>query len=127
MASLNPKQRRFVAEYLKDQNGTQAAIRAGYSKKTANEQASQLLAKLNIRKLVDEKLSKIEADGIADRKERQRFWTETMKDVGIEMPHRLKGSELLGRSQGDFVERIEHNVSEDLRSLVMKSLKDAHS
>jgi terminase small subunit-like protein len=32
---VNAKQRRFVAEYLKDQNGTQAAIRTGYSPKTA--------------------------------------------------------------------------------------------
>ena len=33
--SLNPRQRQFVAEYLVDKNATQAAIRAGYSKKTA--------------------------------------------------------------------------------------------
>jgi phage terminase small subunit len=45
---LTPKQQRFCQEYLIDLNGTQAAIRAGYSKKTANEQSSQLLAKLNI-------------------------------------------------------------------------------
>lgn len=45
---LTPKQQLFVDEYLKDRNGTQAAIRAGYSKKTANEQAAQLLAKLSI-------------------------------------------------------------------------------
>lgn len=42
---LTPKQARFVEEYLLDLNGTQAAIRAGYSAKFANRQASQLLAK----------------------------------------------------------------------------------
>jgi phage terminase small subunit len=47
-SKLTPKQKKFCQEYLIDLNGTQAAIRAGYSKKTANEQASQLLAKLNI-------------------------------------------------------------------------------
>lgn len=47
--ALNPKQERFVREYLVDMNGTQAAIRAGYSPKTANVQASDLLAKPNIR------------------------------------------------------------------------------
>jgi len=57
---LPPKIRRFVAEYLKDQNGTQAAIRAGYSKKTANEQAAQLLAKLSVREAVDAELAKIQ-------------------------------------------------------------------
>lgn len=48
MAGLTPKQADFVREYLIDLNGTQAAIRAGYSPKTANEQSSQLLAKLHI-------------------------------------------------------------------------------
>lgn len=41
---LNPRQARFVAEYLLDLNATQAAIRAGYSPETANQQASRLLA-----------------------------------------------------------------------------------
>lgn len=44
MAPLTPKQQRFVSEYLKDQNGTQAAIRTGYSAKTAKQQGSRLLA-----------------------------------------------------------------------------------
>lgn len=50
--SLNKRQQRFVEEYLVDLNGTQAAIRAGYSPKTANEQAAQLLAKLSIQEAV---------------------------------------------------------------------------
>ncbi len=48
MAKLTDKQRRFVEEYLIDLNATQAAIRAGYSVKTAKEIAAQNLTKLNI-------------------------------------------------------------------------------
>lgn len=48
MAKLTDKQRRFVEEYLIDLNATQAAIRAGYSVKTAKEIAAQNLSKLNI-------------------------------------------------------------------------------
>lgn len=48
MAKLTPKQQRFVEEYLIDLNGTQAAIRAGYSQKTANQIAAEYLAKPNI-------------------------------------------------------------------------------
>lgn len=58
----NPKHARvfrFIDEYPIDLNGTQAAIRAGYSAKTAHEQAAQLLANLSIRKLVDAKLAEI--------------------------------------------------------------------
>ena len=47
-AGLSPKQQRFVEEYLIDLNATQAAIRAGYSAKTAHVQASQHLRKLKI-------------------------------------------------------------------------------
>jgi phage terminase small subunit len=47
VALMTPKQERFVQEYLIDLNATQAAIRAGYSAKTANEQGTQLLAKLS--------------------------------------------------------------------------------
>ncbi len=61
MKAMSPKHRRFVAEYLKDQNGTQAAIRAGYSPRTANEQACDLLAKPSIRAAVDKKLAEITA------------------------------------------------------------------
>ena len=45
---LTVKQKRFVDEYLVDFNATQAALRAGYSKKTANTIAAQNLAKLSI-------------------------------------------------------------------------------
>ena len=46
--TLTPRQARFVAEYLIDLNATQAAIRAGYSQRTANEQGCRLLAKSNV-------------------------------------------------------------------------------
>lgn len=56
---LSPKERRFVAEYLKDQNATGAAKRAGYSAKTAQQQGSRLLLKVVVRNAVDAELAKI--------------------------------------------------------------------
>ncbi len=56
--ALNPKQARFVAEYLKDCNATQAAIRAGYSAKTAEQQGSRLLGFAEVRKAVDEAMQR---------------------------------------------------------------------
>jgi len=47
--ALEPRQIRFCEEYVVDHNGTQAAIRAGYSKKTANEQAARLLANVSVK------------------------------------------------------------------------------
>ena len=49
---MNERQQRFCDEYLIDYNGTQAAIRAGYSPRTANEQASRLLTDVSIRDYV---------------------------------------------------------------------------
>ncbi|EHS3846832.1 TPA: terminase small subunit [Escherichia coli] len=65
MAKLTDKQELFAREYLKDLNATQAAIRAGYSEKTANEQASRLLANVNVQNFVAElKAARIEQTGI---------------------------------------------------------------
>ena len=50
---LTPKRQKFVEEYCVDFNGTQAAIRAGYSPRTANEQACALLAIPSVKKAVE--------------------------------------------------------------------------
>ena len=50
---MTPKQEAFVREYLVDLNATQAAIRAGYSAKTAEWQGPQLLGKTHVREAVD--------------------------------------------------------------------------
>lgn len=47
--ALTPKQRRFVEQYLVDLNATQAAIRAGYSAKTANREGARQLSKVDVR------------------------------------------------------------------------------
>lgn len=57
---LTPKQQKFVAEYLIDLNATQAAIRAGYSAKTAKEQAARLLTNANIAAELEKRRGKIE-------------------------------------------------------------------
>ena len=56
---LTPRQQRFVDEYLIDLNATQAAIRAGYSPKTAQSQSSRLLSNVMVRAAI--------IDGMAER------------------------------------------------------------
>lgn len=55
---LTPKQEQFVREYLIDLNATQAAIRAGYSKRTANEQGARLLVNASVAEAIREAMSK---------------------------------------------------------------------
>lgn len=54
--ALTKKQRRFVDEYLIDLNATQAAIRAGYSPKTAQEQSSRLLSNVMVQAAIAERM-----------------------------------------------------------------------
>ena len=57
MSEQTPKQARFVDEYLIDLNATQAAIRAGYSAKTANREGARLLSNVDIRSSIETKRS----------------------------------------------------------------------
>ena len=71
---LNEKQKQFCEEYIIDLNGTQAAIRAGYSEKTANRIASELLTKLDIQEYICELKKK--------RSERVKYsQDELMRDI----------------------------------------------
>jgi phage terminase small subunit len=60
MPSLTKRQERFIKEYLIDSNGTQAAIRAGYSESNARQQASYLLTKPNILMIITERKKELE-------------------------------------------------------------------
>jgi phage terminase small subunit len=59
---LTPKQRRFALEYLVDANATAAAVRAGYSQRSAYSQAHDLLKKPEVRALVDSVMQRVEEE-----------------------------------------------------------------
>lgn len=73
MSELTTKQQRFVEEYLKDLNATQAAIRAGYSKKGADTTGPRLLddprviAAIDARKIERSERTEIDADWVLKR------------------------------------------------------------
>ena len=110
---MTGKQLKFISEYTKDFNATQAAIRAGYSPKTAYSIGQELLKKAEIQQAMQE----ITDNFIADRNERLKFWTQIMRDDTEDMKHRLKASELLGKAQSDFTEKIEANQNVKVNTL----------
>lgn len=57
---LTEKQKKFVDEYLIDLNATQAAIRAGYSEKTADVQASRLLVNVKVQEYLQQKQKELQ-------------------------------------------------------------------
>ena len=76
---LSAKRQRFIDEYCIDFNGTQAAIRAGYSIRTANEQAARLLATVSVKRALEEKRaemaesSKLKTSDVIDELRRIAF------------------------------------------------------
>jgi phage terminase small subunit len=101
---LTTKQKIFVECY--SGNATEAALKAGYSKKTAAFIGAENLRKPQIIEAISSREKKISSVRIADRQERQSFWTSVLRDSEEDMKNRLKAAELLGRSEGDFLDRI---------------------
>lgn len=111
---LTDKQARFCEEYLIDLNATQAAIRAGYSEKTAREQAAQNLSKLNIQeKIAELKAERSKRTEITQDSVIQELAAVARAEIkGVRAVDKLKALELLGKHLGMFVERYEVNAAE---------------
>ena len=77
--ALTEKQKRFCDEYLVDLNATQAAIRAGYSKKTAKQIAQQNLTKLDIQEYIKKRMAEKEDALIAKQDEVLQTLTRVLR------------------------------------------------
>ncbi|HCF82628.1 MAG TPA: terminase small subunit [Ruminococcaceae bacterium] len=127
---MNAKQKKFCDEYLVDCNAAQAAIRAGYSPKTAKQIGQENLTKPDLRAYIDEQLLRLHNDRTADAAEVMEYLTAVMRGestahvvvvegIGegcseakvIQKPpdekERLKAAELLGKRFGLFTEKID--------------------
>lgn len=89
MSKLNAKQQRFAEQYLIDLNASQAAIRAGYSPKTANEQGSRLLTNVKVQELIQAEREKLSvATGISQKAVLDRLWAIAMANPNEIVKHR---------------------------------------
>ena len=106
---LTTKQKAFVAAYRG--NAAEAARIAGYSPKWADRQAHTLMEKNGeIAAAIREREEKRVNSLILSREERQIFWSNVVRDPDEDMKNRLKASELLGRSEGDYLERFSNET-----------------
>ena len=112
--ALTDKQSMFVKEYLIDLNATQAAIRCGYSDKTAKQQGSRLLTIVDIAEAIQEGM-----DARAKRVESEADWVlRTIKETTERLlaePEKhhtgiYRGCELLGKHHKLFTDKIESDV-----------------
>ena len=81
---LTTKQKIFCDEYLKSGNAKEAAIKAGYSPKTAKSIGQENLTKPDLKAYIDAKMVEIESHKIADAKEVLEFYTKVLRDEVVE-------------------------------------------
>lgn len=130
MAKLTDKQKRFCDEYLIDINATQAAIRAGYSKKTARKIGQENLTKPDIKQYISRRMAEKESALIANQDEVLKYLTSVMRgksqstEIVVEglgdgvseareiqkspsEKDKLRAAELLGKRYGMFKDKVE--------------------
>jgi phage terminase small subunit len=122
---LTPKQAAFVMEYLKDLNATQAAIRAGYSKKTASSQGERLLRNAKVQAAVTKGREKLAAKvEVTTERVLGGLLAEAMADDGpMCKGARVKAWELLGKHLGLLTDRSKVEVSGDVSALLAASVE----
>lgn len=111
---LTPKQKAFADYYIETGNATEAAIKAGYSKKTARVIGTENLTKPALKQYIDERLAKIEDERIAKGDEVLKYLTSVMRgeekdQFGLDasLQDRTKAAELLGKRYRLFTEKVE--------------------
>lgn len=125
MNTLTPRQQKFCDEYLISGNATEAAIKAGYSRKTAKQTGSENLAKPDLKAYIETELEKLHSAKIADAEEVMKYLTSVMRgehteqvlklvgegvqtvtDIDVSAKERLKAAELIGKRYGLFTDKV---------------------
>ena len=107
---LTARRQRFVEEYLLDLNGSQAAIRAGYSEQTATMQASRLLTNANIARAIAATQAKVAQRLDCDVERVMAELASIAFNVEERTQDRIRALELLAKHGGAFVEGSEIKV-----------------
>lgn len=127
---MNERQRRFADEYIISGNATDAAIKAGYSPKYANTNASKLLQNTTIKSYIDERLAQLASEKIATQEEVLTYLTSVMRgetqeqtlisigelgqtitDIDVGAKDRIKAAELLGKRHRLWTDKVEADIS----------------
>ena len=134
MAKLTAKQQRFCDEYLIDLNATQAAIRAGYSARSARQIADRNMSNDDIKKYIAARMAEKESELIADQDEVLKYLTSVLRgesqseEIVVEgigdgcseartmqkapsEKNRLKAAELLGKRYALFKDNVNLDVT----------------
>ena len=131
---LTKKERIFTDEYVKTTNGTQSAITAGYSEKTASVTASKMLRKPKVRQYIDAIMDERSKDTIATADEVLEYLTRVVRGeekdafgLDVSVADKTKAAELLGKRHMLFTDKvkldaeIEIDISDRMKQARVKS------
>ena len=122
---MTTKQKRFCQEYLIDLHATQAAIRAGYSEKSAYSVGQRILKNVEVKKYIVEQMERLKNEKISSAQEVLEYLTSVMRgeqkeqvplmyydkqileEKSASIKDRLKAAELLGKRYALFTEKLE--------------------
>ena len=123
---MTEKQKRFCDFYIETGNAKEAAIRAGYSEKTAKQIGQENLTKPDLRAYIDERLAELKNERTADAQEVLEYLTAVMRgeykeatligvgegaqavvDIDVGAKDRLKAAELLGKRHALFTYKVD--------------------
>lgn len=126
MNTLTPRQKKFCDEYLISGNATDAAIKAGYSPKTAKSIGQRLLTFVDLKKYIETELERLHSAKIADAQEVLEYLTSVMRgkhteqvlklggdgiqeveDINVPTRERLKAAELIGKRYALFRDKVD--------------------
>lgn len=122
---MTARQRKFCDEYLISGNATDAAIKAGYSPKTAKSIGQRLLTFVDLKQYIETELEKLHSAKIADAQEVLEYLTavmrgqhteqvlklvgdgiQTVTDIDVSAKERIKAAELIGKRYGMFTDKV---------------------
>lgn len=129
---LTKKERIFADEYVKTTNGTQSAITAGYSEKTASVTASKMLRKPKVRQYIDAIMNERSKDTIATADEVLEYLTRVVRGeekdafgLDVSVADKTKAAELLGKRHMLFTDKVK--LSAEVEIDISDRMKKARS
>ena len=114
---LNARQKKFAEYYAQSGNATESAIKAGYSKKYANTNASKLLQNTTIVQYIKELSDKLKDERIMCAKDRQVTLSDIARNDEEETSDRIRAIDTLNKMTGEYTLKVDANVGAEVSKL----------
>lgn len=109
---LNARQKKFTEYYAQSGNAAESAVKAGYSAKYANTNASKLLQNTTIANYIKELSEKLKDERIMTAKDRQVLLSDIARDDENEPNDRIKAVDTLNKMTGEYTVKVDAKVEQ---------------